>query len=320
MEENYKSVDQPELFEFHDAIFTLDRAEREEIAVYVDAMNISKDAEQNPKGYDLSINKAHIVFHAVSDCTFERKPGWERDAQGNWVPVGQEVIYRDADAMDRIREALRKMLVAVNNTIVDGDFFSIMGTDADSLFEIRFKARRIEVTWDKYTGPAWYEEVKFIRRNVVLITPTGETTREAHIRIYYDPDELFRADDAEDVDPKEIRIWIQYEGKEYGGHGTDVTSADQEAFADLQKQLPDGVALKCCLSCAHGNRSPFSNAYDLLYCMKDTVISDKRDLCPYVTGDEEEKRRRRYTDVCDDWAEQNDTVFVYSDYPCFFKK
>ena len=52
----YKSVNHPELFEFHDSVFELGYVDGKDIAVRVHGLNISKRTEQNPKGYDLEIN------------------------------------------------------------------------------------------------------------------------------------------------------------------------------------------------------------------------------------------------------------------------
>ena len=54
--------------------------------------------------------------------------------------------------------------------------------------------------------------------------------------------------------------------------------------------------------------------------MKDVTIKEKSDLIDHVTDSvERSTRNRNYTDVCDDWAEQREDIYVYSDYPCYLK-
>lgn len=48
-----------------------------------------------------------------------------------------------------------------------------------------------------------------------------------------------------------VNAGIIYQGNEIWGHGTDYLWID--AFANLQKQLPNGVILKCCMTCLYGN-------------------------------------------------------------------
>ena len=316
---NYKSINHPEIFEFHDSTFELDHVDEKEIAVYVQGLNISKDTEQNPKKYALEIKRAHILFQGVSEFTYDPGRIWKTDDNGNSVPVGPEIKYRGKEALDKIKEDFLTGAEIYSHSIVEDDHYEICGHGNEPFFVISFKAQKIIVEWDEYLGPAWFELARQFNRELVLKTQDGDMLSEAHFVILYDSEELYKSDDTNDVDPKEIRVGIEFGGKEYWGRGKDCSG--QDAFADLQKQLPDGVVLKCCLSCRHGNQSPFSNAFDLLYCMKDVIISGKMDLCHYITDTVEANTRKRcYTDVCEDWAKQSDDVFVYSDYPLYLEK
>ena len=57
----------------------------------------------------------------------------------------------------------------------------------------------------------------------------------------------FCREDAGEVDPKEVSVGIQYQGRTFWGRGTD--RYGQDALANLQKQLPDGVILHGSLPC-----------------------------------------------------------------------
>lgn len=67
----YRSINHPEIFDYHDSVFELDHMDGKELAIYVQGLNICSDAEQNPKEYDLEIKKAHILFCGVSEFTYD---------------------------------------------------------------------------------------------------------------------------------------------------------------------------------------------------------------------------------------------------------
>ena len=71
----YTSVNHPESFDFHDSVFRLGRVGDTEIAVCVQALNISKAAEQNPYECDMEIQTAHIVFRGVSEFVYDPGKG-----------------------------------------------------------------------------------------------------------------------------------------------------------------------------------------------------------------------------------------------------
>lgn len=118
---SYRSINHPEIFEFHDSIFELDYMDEKEIAVNVRRLNISKDTEQNPREYDLEIKQAHILFREVSDFTYDPGRTWKTDKAGNSVPVGPVIIYREKEAFNRILEDLQAGAEIYSHTIVDGD-------------------------------------------------------------------------------------------------------------------------------------------------------------------------------------------------------
>lgn len=48
-----------------------------------------------------------------------------------------------------------------------------------------------------------------------------------------------------------------------------------DALVDLQKHLPDGVVLKCCMTCRHGNMCPFGNQPGELFVQKVLYLQRK---------------------------------------------
>ncbi len=109
-----------------------------------------------------------------------------------------------------------------------------------------------------------------------------------------------------------ISVSLIYEGNEYIGNGLDA-----QAFADLQKGLPNDVLLKCCLSCQHGNMCPYCNSMDI-YCTSDTVITSKNDVCDVfdleINDDAFEQRKRDPVACCERFVPQCDELYVYNDY------
>ena len=143
---------------------------------------------------------------------------------------------------------------------------------------------------------------KEYKRQLHLATPTGEQVVNASILCH-----------GEDASPS-VSVGIRYGGQEFRGRGTDYFWTD--AFADLQKQLPEGVTLKCCLTCRHGNMCPVGNEPDQLFCTSDVSITQKSDLYFYTEDPaQREKRSRSYTHVCGEYRPQTVEHYTYSDYP-----
>lgn len=248
MNAKYRSVNHPELFEFHDSSLKPDFLTEESISVYADCLNIRKDAEQNPKKHiDLEIRKAHITFSGVSDITYEPGRAWKTDEQGNSVPVGPRIIFSGKEALEKISNELGYGMEVFSHQIVDEDHFRIGGAGIEPYFDIMFKAERFTVEWDEYAGPAWYELTRRSKKIIIVSTPNGDIKTEVHLMTDYDPDELYHADDPDNVLSKTVcSVGMKYADKQYWGRGND--RSGQEAFSDLQKQLPDGIVLHYPLS------------------------------------------------------------------------
>lgn len=110
-----------------------------------------------------------------------------------------------------------------------------------------------------------------------------------------------------------VVISVVYEGKSYHGYGHEHLGI--EAFADLQRKLPQGVEIKCCLSCKHGNQCPVGDFPNELFCTKDVDIKQVGDLWFYTEDNiERQTRKCSYANVCDEWKEQELGCFVYNDF------
>ncbi len=110
-----------------------------------------------------------------------------------------------------------------------------------------------------------------------------------------------------------MTIRTKYQGKDIIASGNRYPWED--AYANLQKQLPEKVKLFCCVACRHGNCCPVGNAPNELFCTKDVSISCKTDLFYYTEDDKErQKRSKHYADHCDDFQPQTADFFTYNDF------
>ncbi len=138
--------------------------------------------------------------------------------------------------------------------------------------------------------------------NISLITPNEiiNTT----IAIFYD-EKL-----------SSVKLSLSFNGEEISNQGKDYLWVD--AFANLQKQLPKNVILKCCMTCRHGNMCPYGNAPGELFCTKDLVIRSKEDMCNIFDkdsdGSEMTKRTKHCTNTCDNYQPQSENYYTYNDY------
>ena len=105
---------------------------------------------------------------------------------------------------------------------------------------------------------------KIIESQITLLSHSGNTI--SPIRICYDDDE--------------VEISLEYSGTRYQGMGTDFMWAD--AFWDLQRKLPDGTSLACCMTCRHGNMCPYGDVENQLFCTKDALITSKHDMIDLI--------------------------------------
>ncbi len=109
-----------------------------------------------------------------------------------------------------------------------------------------------------------------------------------------------------------------YNGKYFYGQGRDFLWTD--ALADLQNKLSDGIILKCCLACKHGNLCPVGNRENQVFCMKDIIPKQKSDLFFYTEDETERKNRSRTSfECCNTFEQQSEAYYTYNDFVYFLK-
>lgn len=141
---------------------------------------------------------------------------------------------------------------------------------------------------------------------LTLITPDGTVTCPVEMQA---GETTFHHDN-------ETRICLTYDGKTY--ESIQLTKAAvnlEEAFADLQKQLPPKVHIASCLTCRHGNFCPYGGAPDVLYCTKELNIGSKLDLVDLIDREKHfVKRAVSAFSYCDSFACQSADAYTYNDF------
>ena len=145
-------------------------------------------------------------------------------------------------------------------------------------------------------------------------TYTGELTVSTPIGDERSPFTVTMEEKAIDAD---VRAELIVFGKDFEGKGCDLEWGD--AFAELQKSLPEGYALKCCLTCRHGNTWIYGNVPNLVFCTHGETIRDKDDLIDFFCGTKSESAARKATDVCEKFAPQSEDCFTYNNYGYYLK-
>ena len=302
------------LFEFHDSTFSLVSFDGTDLLVSASMVNIHKGTSQNPSDCDMEIASAQIKFRNFHSAVYEPGRPWETGEDGKSYPVGPRVVHSGQEGIERILEELQNK-ISVYHFAKETCGYSIGGCGIEPYFEIRFDFDGVTVSWDEYKKKAWYELHRQYWYNCKLRTPQGEETVQLHI-LCHEEAMYYQGVRSE---PPIVDIGCKYNDKQYWGHGKDYLWID--AFADLQRQLPDGVLLKCCLVCKHGNLCPVGNNVNEVFCTKDVLIRQKSDLLYYTEDDKERAMRSRpYCGLCENYQPQTDDFYTYNDYLSLLKK
>lgn len=302
------------IFEFHDSEFSFVSYDGTDLVVSASMVNIHKDTPQNTSDHDLEITSAQITFKNFHSPTYEPGRVWKMGEDGKSYPVGPQVIFREKDAIDRILEELQNEITVFHFEKEDHGY-SIGGCGIEPYFTMEFDFDHAIVCWDEYKEKAWYELYRQYRYDAVSQTPNGDVAVKLWVGYHEEP--LYYEESLEQQST--VHVGCTFDDKDYWGHGSDYLWID--AFADLQRQLPEGVFLKCCLTCKHGNLCPVGNDRNEVFCTKDVLITQKSDLYFYTEDDgEREKRSRQYCGLCEDYQPQTNDFYTYNDYLYELKK
>ena len=311
----YSVNNQLSIFEFHDCEFSLISFENNRLVVSAKYLNIHKDAEHNPHDCDMEIALAQITFCGFEILAFEPMRDYTLDDDGNWHTDQPQIIFNGEEAKTHfIGEIKRGITInCIENCEENKKTIIEISTCGQSDFFATFAFDGVTVEWDEYRKKAWYELHKQYKHEIMLITPNGLLKTDVHI-VCHEEDVYYQG---ELEKAPIVNVGIEYEGNEIWGRGKDYLWVD--AFANLQKQLPEGVILKCCLTCRHGNMCPYGNMPGEIFCTKDCVITSKKDMCDLYTREllDNEKiknRIRSYFNFCEEYQHQSWEFYTYNDY------
>lgn len=304
----YRVDNRLDCFEFHDCDLTLVRFPDADLILSARHLNIHKHTPQNPSDHDMEIECATITFHGFRLDSYEPGRAWEFGSDGQMHPLSPQIIFYGQDAEAKLLEEFKTQVTVLDLNRHEEDRWFMDAAGSEPFFTIFFCFDSVTIEWDEYKKKAWYELHRQMQYNLTLQTPDGDE----QVQIL-----IIRREDAPENTPT-VTVCLPFAGQDFRGYDRDYLGIG--AFADVQKQLPDGVKIKCCLTCSHGNMCPVGNAPDELFCTKDVVVTQKSDLCFY-TEDEGERRRRtrQYCHVCEDYQPQSEKHYTYNDFPFYLK-
>lgn len=300
------------LFEFHDSDFSFVGFENNSLSFSAEHLNIHKDAKENPNYYDMELGPAEIIFHNIEVLTYEPAPLCKQDADGSWYTATPETLLTE-EAKTRFLNDIPEGFTVYSFEVTqkENKYYAEIVTCAGASFTATFTFDRATVSWDVFCKKAWYEFFKRYTYPITLSTPEGELETSATITCREkDPDT-----EDESVPYLTVSVGVTYKGKEIWAQGTDYLWVD--AFANLEKRLPDGVAIKCCMTCRHGNMCPYGNWPGELFCTKDLIIGSKDDMIDLFDKEDEntmDLRKRKVTDSCGEYCHQSWDYYTYNDY------
>jgi len=307
----YSSTNRFDDFEFHDSKISLVSWENNRLIVSAKHLNVHKDAAPNNTSTDMEIAEACVTFCGFKIKEFKPSGKCQTNRNNSSYPGDPLIIHTDSVAHNMFESELRNS-ITVTEIVLSNGFYELNAIGIESYFSVRFTFSEIEIEWDDYSKKAWYELHKSYKKKLTLATENGNVMLDAHI-ICHDEDVYSYNDNASSVS-----VRVKYGEKEIYGYGKDYLWAD--AFAAVQKKLPNNVKLQCCLTCRHGNMCPVGNKPGELFCTKDVTVTQKSDLFFYTEDDNERaKRSRDYTECCENYQEQSDDFFTYNDYSLYIK-
>ncbi|MBQ2988338.1 MAG: HAD family phosphatase [Clostridia bacterium] len=118
---------------------------------------------------------------------------------------------------------------------------------------------------------------------------------------------------------REVTVKLKYREKEYISRGKEPEWTD--AFADLQKQLPGDMRIKCCLTCRHGTLCPYGRIPNYVLCSGTETIKDKDDVIEwlYRVGDDIERMERSALQSCEHFIFADEAHFTYNDFEYYLR-
>lgn len=155
----YRSENQFDIFEFHDAEFTLVRFENGNLTVSAECLNIHKDAEQNPHECDMEIERAVITFTGFRVHTLKETQTWKKveDETGkiSWID-DIYFVFEGKRAEEKFVEHLKEGFDVFAFRRFDDSLYYFDTSTSEPPFTSKISFDAFTVEWDNYCGKAWY--------------------------------------------------------------------------------------------------------------------------------------------------------------------
>ncbi len=150
-------------FEFHDAEFTFEGFNNQNLVVTARYLNIHKSAEQNPYSKDMEIELAKITFQGIHFISIKLGGARKQDEPGGLWTEEPQVIYEGKTAEEKILSNLRSGIKVLEFGVFDNGncYFDGIADEPWLWFQAQFSFESALIEWDAYRKPAWYEERPF---------------------------------------------------------------------------------------------------------------------------------------------------------------
>ena len=311
---NFSSIDHLQDFEFHDSEWELLSCEAGPAVFAVRNLNLHKGTELNDGDWDMELGPAQMVFRGFRLIRFEPGRSWTTDESGASVPVGERVVYTGAEALTRLSAGAFQVFSFAR----EGGHWEFDGCGPEPYFTVALEFDSVEITWDSFVKKAWYELHRHYSFQVTLDAPWGHLREKMQIWVH--EEDTWSTRERRMVPGPSVVAGVRYEGAAYWGRGSD-DLLWIDAVADLQRKLPEGVVLRACLSCRHGNLCPFGNEPNEVFCLIDAAPAGKMDVAALCDDHEAwSQRKKGFFDTCPNWAEPAEDVYTYNDFADFLKE
>ena len=110
----------------------------------------------------------------------------------------------------------------------------------------------------------------------------------------------------------EVGIRTEYQEKTYSGIGKNLDWTD--AFANLQKALPDDVKIHCCMTCRYGTLCPYGCIPNYILCSENAAIKSDSDVIDWLDKVDENSIKRSSFGYCEKYCSANENDYTYNDY------
>ncbi len=310
----YQVTNDISIFQFHDARPTLISYEDNILKLSVESLNIMHETEQNPNEADMEIKEAFITFDNFRVISTDTGLSYIKKDNGEMIELERiKLTSKEAEVffLERLsNEPFFDILDFVKNDI--GSYSMI--AHAGKQFTLIFDFDNITIEWDEYNGKAWYWGHTGYLYNMHLDTPDGPAESELTIVYHTEPLDY----KGEIIEPPFVQAMLEYKGEKYITQGKNALWLD--AIADIQKKLPEGVKLKGCFNCRHGNECPLGTCPGTVYCTKGLTVRNEQDVTDIITASTEEKLIKRIDGLCRDYLPLSGDYYTYNSYLTFMEE